>query len=83
MPQGKHNVCGTGRQVVSALAGIVTLPKLWFILFEREEICIYIMKTLKKFNVPSLFVQFLILKTAKHRQLFQILNVSIKQRCVQ
>lgn len=41
------------------------------------------MKTLKKFNVPSLFVQFLILKTAKHRQLFQILNVSIKQRCVE
>lgn len=41
------------------------------------------MKTLKKFNVPSLSVQFRILKMAKNCQLFQILNVSIKQRCVE
>lgn len=76
MAQGKHNVCGTSRQVVSAWVGIVTLPKLlvW---------AVYIMKKLKKFNIPSLSVQSLILKTGKYRQLFQILNVSIKQRYVE
>lgn len=41
------------------------------------------MKKLKKFNIPSLSVQSLILKTGKYRQLFQILNVSIKQRYVE
>lgn len=42
MLQGKHNVCGTSRQVVSALAGIVTLPKLLVYSFqERRNLHLY------------------------------------------
>lgn len=79
MPQGKHNVCGTSRQVVSAPAGIVTLPKLLVYSFqERRNLHLYHENAQK-----SLSVHFLILKTAKYRQLFEILNVSIKQRCVE